>query len=154
MQGECIHYFYVKKGMPNEESPGITMTLDKNQHQTISASISNAESNISQTTLDKNSFNLKLQGVVSIAIWLQGQRAVTSFLPLDNQWTALIRIFLGTIENISNDFPGVFYFHRCSKLFMSVRFRLDKDSFMEHQLGLAIAVTMFLKQDEYHSKLI
>ena len=108
MQGECIHYFYVKKGMPNEESPGISMTLDKNQHQTISASISNAESNISQSTLDKNSFNLKLQGVVSIAIWLQGQRAVTSFLPLDNQWTALIRIFLGTIENISNDLPGVF----------------------------------------------
>ena len=38
---------------------------------------------------------------------------------------------------------------------MSVKyFRLDKDSFMEHQLGLAIAVTMFLKQDEYHSKFI
>ena len=25
---------------------------------------------------------------------------------------------------------------------------------MEHQLGLAIAVTMFLKHDEYHSKIL
>ena len=29
-----------------------------------------------------------------------------------------------------------------------------KDSFMEHQLGIAIAVTMFLKQEEYQSKII
>ena len=29
-----------------------------------------------------------------------------------------------------------------------------KDSFMEHQLGIAIAVTMFLKQEEYQSKLL
>lgn len=113
--------------MPIEESPGINMkTLDKNQkgkkkHRTLSESlsISNTDSNvsnvtnISQTTIessmDRKSFNLKLQGVVQIAVWLQSQRVVTSFLPLDNRWTALIRVFLGTIENICYD-PTKFIF--------------------------------------------
>ena len=142
--------------MPIEESPGINMkTLEKKKHRNLSESISisNTDSNVSNVTnvsqttiessMDRKSFNLKLQGVVQIAVWLQSQRAVTSFLPLDNRWTALIRVFLGTIENVCNDFTNLTNY-----------FRSDKDSFMEHQLGLAIAVTMFLKHDEYHSKLL
>ena len=53
-------------------------------------------------SFDKNSSNLQLRGVVSIAIWLQGQRAITNFIPLDNRWTALIRVYLGTVENSYN----------------------------------------------------
>ena len=108
--------------MPIEESPGINMkTLEKKKHRNLSESISlsNTDSNVSNVTnvsqttiessMDRKSFNLKLQGVVQIAVWLQSQRAVTSFLPLDNRWTALIRVFLGTIENtgICNDFTNL-----------------------------------------------
>ena len=120
MQGECIHYFYRKNSEPKEESPGISMTTpEKPQHQNISEAVTCKSSlksltadgsHVLPTNFDKNSFNLQLRGVVSIAIWLQGQRAVTNFIPLDNRWTALIRIYLGTIEDIGTGFPGSFSF--------------------------------------------
>ena len=107
--GECIHYFYRKKAEPKEESPGISLHSQETSHfptpeldkcKALAKKLSFNKSCDEPTALpDKNCSNLQLRGVVSIAIWLQGQRAVTNFISLENRWTALTRIYLGTIEN-------------------------------------------------------